>query len=253
MPPEALTPIFVPDTARLIRATSSAVAPPGPKPVAVLTKSARAASCKAAARFLIVVEQRCFENHFADRAAVHCGVDDGSDVAIDDVILAALERADVDDHVDFGRAIANRTARFERFGFAHVRPEWKADYRANFDRGTAEQTRAVPHVVWIDAHGSEAELFCFLAQLGDLIDSCIGTQERVVDVFCDFLGHGRPAATMRDAIGTEVDEAFDERGIDVRAAFAETARLGASVFAMAAGAAHQLRDAVGYALQICFG
>ncbi len=41
-PPAALTPISGPTTRR-IRATSAAVAPPGPNPVEVLTKSAPAA------------------------------------------------------------------------------------------------------------------------------------------------------------------------------------------------------------------
>ena len=67
--PKLSRPSPVPPRAR-ISATSCAVAPAGPKPVEVLTKSAPASfRQRAGHRLLIVVEQRGFENHLHDRAA----------------------------------------------------------------------------------------------------------------------------------------------------------------------------------------
>ena len=69
MPPAAFTPMPGPTTRRM-SATSWAVAPPGPKPVDVLTKSAPAGLGEGAGeRLLGIVEQRRLDDHFDDGAA----------------------------------------------------------------------------------------------------------------------------------------------------------------------------------------
>ena len=57
MPPAALTPSFFAATVRLISATSAAVAPPGPNPVEVFTKSAPA--------FMLSSQPRIFSSSFS--------------------------------------------------------------------------------------------------------------------------------------------------------------------------------------------
>ncbi len=81
MPPAAFTPSFFAATVRLIRATSATVAPPGPKPVDVFTKSAPAFMLNSQPRiFSSSFEQRRLEDHLADRPAVPAGLDDRPDV-----------------------------------------------------------------------------------------------------------------------------------------------------------------------------
>ena len=59
----------------------------------------------------------------------------------------ALERADVDDHVDLARALADRAPRLERLGLRRLRAEREADDAAHLDRCAAQQRRRLPHVL----------------------------------------------------------------------------------------------------------
>ncbi len=88
-------------TTRRMSATSAAVAPPGTKPVEVFTKSAAAAFASVhAVTFSSSVNNavsmmtllRTFDSRHARRH--------GENVALHEVQIARLQRADVDDHVD---------------------------------------------------------------------------------------------------------------------------------------------------------
>src|ERR1700742_5151479 len=96
------------------------------------------------------------------------------------------------------------------------------------------------NVIWVHAYRRKAELARFLAKLRHLIDGRIWSQQCVVDVLGDLFRYRRPAAAVGNAIGSEIDEAFDERGVNIRARFAEAARLGTGVVSLPAACAHQL-------------
>ena len=68
--------------------------------------------------------------------------DDGLDVALDDAKIAGLERADVDDHVDFARAVEDRALRLVALDVGGRRAERKSDDRAHPHAAAREQPRA---------------------------------------------------------------------------------------------------------------
>ena len=104
MPSEALTPQRPPATPR-ISATSAAVAPPAAKPVEVLMKSAPAwMAISDAAQLLFHGEQCGFQNHLEQRAVMVRNRGRGVNGVVDGLVVAALELADGDHHVQFARA-----------------------------------------------------------------------------------------------------------------------------------------------------
>ena len=154
-PPAAFTPMLSPTTRR-ISATSATVAPPGPKPVDVLTKSAPAAlasvqavtfsssvSSAASMITLLVTPQ-------ARQARGH-----RLDVLLDQPQIARLERADVDHHVDLGGAVEDRAARLVVLHVGGRRAQREADHRADADAGAAQLPRRQRHPRRVDAHRRE--------------------------------------------------------------------------------------------------
>ena len=78
-------------TTRRMSVTSATVAPPGPKPVDVLTKSAPAALVSVdAVDLLFVGEQRGLDDHLADDAVLAAGAGHGFDVLLDQPQVARL-------------------------------------------------------------------------------------------------------------------------------------------------------------------
>src|SRR6478672_1280433 len=92
----------------------------------------------------------------------------------------------------------------------------------------------------------EAKLAGFVADFGDLIEGSIRAKQGVVDVFGDVLGNRFAATAVRDAVGTQTDEAASEVRIELGAALAEAAGFGAGVprVAAAGGCAQELRNAI---------
>ena len=100
MPPAALTPRRLPTVAARRRA-SSTVAPPGPKPVEVFTKSAPASSASRHPRtFSASVSSDVLEDDLHGGSGGTRLPDDRLDVRDDRIALSSLEEADCDHHVE---------------------------------------------------------------------------------------------------------------------------------------------------------
>ncbi len=89
--------------------------------------------------------------------------------ALDQVEVLRLQRADVDDHVDFLRAVGDGALRLEGLDLGAVGPEREADDRADLDVRHPEHLRAERHVGRVDADRGETEAPRFLAERLDLV------------------------------------------------------------------------------------
>ena len=134
MPPEALTPNFGPTVSR-ISFTSSTVAPPVLKPVEVLTKCAPLSTTSRQARiFSSRREQAGFQDDL-HRPFVR-GLHHVAQFAQDIFVVAVLEPADVEDDIDFVRAIVDGRLGFKTFRIRRHRAQRKADDAGNLDART---------------------------------------------------------------------------------------------------------------------
>ena len=70
------------------------------------------------------------DDDLADRVAVDAILDHGLDVTQHERVVATLERADIEHHVDFPRPVTNRAPRFERFDLGLGGSQRRADNRA---------------------------------------------------------------------------------------------------------------------------
>ena len=98
---------------------------------------------------LVKVDERCnkaIDSPFQVNPAgfvIHSAVHEArADVARHPGEVASLERADVDNHIDLGRAISQRGLRLVYFRFRRCSPERESDHRADFDIRTAQEVRA---------------------------------------------------------------------------------------------------------------
>ena len=90
------------------------------------------------------------------------------DVALDHLQVARFQRADVDHHVDFPRAVVDGAARLVPFHVGGRRPEREADDRADTDARPRQQACGSCHPRRIDADGRKLELRRLAAQILDL-------------------------------------------------------------------------------------
>ncbi len=107
-------------------------------------------------------------------------------VAFDVFPVTAQRLADVDDHVDFHRAVAAGEFRLVTLGLGATVSVRKSDDRANEHAGTAQQFRRALHGVGFDANGRHAVFRGQLATVLQLLIGHCGVQERVVDHFGKF-------------------------------------------------------------------
>src|SRR6266404_2878286 len=82
------------------------------------------------AHFFVVSQQRGFDDHFAGDAVFMRDLDDRMNVVLDQTIVAALQRADINYHVDFARTIHDRSAGFVGFHIRQGRAQRKSNHRA---------------------------------------------------------------------------------------------------------------------------
>ena len=125
MPPEALTPNFGPTVSR-INFTSSTVAPPVLKPVEVLTKCAPLSTTSWQARiFCSSVSRQVSKMTFT--VPFVRGFHHVAQFAQNIFVVAVLEPADVEDDINFLRAVVNGRLGFKTFRVAGHRAEREAD------------------------------------------------------------------------------------------------------------------------------
>ena len=211
-PPAALTPIASPTTRR-ISMTSAIVAPPGPKPVEVLTKSAPAALVSVRRGDLFFFgQQRRFDDHLADDAVLAAWRGDGLDILLDQPQVARLERADIDHHVDLGGAVENRAPRFVLLHIRRRRAQRKTNDGTDAHAAAAQQPCAERDPCWVDAHRREVKLRRLATQFLNLGGGRVGFEQRVVDQ----AGHLAGAAT--GGVQTEPARAGSEDTAHLRGA-----------------------------------
>ena len=108
-------------------------------------------------------------------------------VALDVVPVTAERLAEVDDHVDLGRAVAAGQLGLVTLRLGGAVAMRKADDRADEHAGAAQQLRRALHRVRFDAHGSHAAFRGEPAAILQLLIRHRGMQERVVDHLCELL------------------------------------------------------------------
>ena len=124
------------------------------------------------------------------------GAVDRLDVALDDAQVARLERADVDHHVDFARAVEDRPPRLVALDVgASSRPAETRRPSRRRRRCPAAASRRRRHPGRVDADGGEPELRRLAAQLLDVLPRRVGLEQRVIDHRRDV----RPARRRRRA------------------------------------------------------
>ena len=104
----------------------------------------------------------------------------GSDLGEDVVIQAVLDPADVDDHIDLGRAVFHGVRRLEALGRRGVVAVWEADDRADGDFAVDVLRRAAD-VARRDADACATVLHAVVADGPDLRPGGGLAQQRVVD------------------------------------------------------------------------
>jgi hypothetical protein len=121
MPPAAFTPISGPTVFR-INATSDTVAPNGAEASRSLDEVGLGLLRQPRGDHLFLVgEEGGLEDDLGEGAFLASRFGDPRDIRSHEVVLAALESADVDDHVELGRAVAEGLSRFHRLDFRRVR------------------------------------------------------------------------------------------------------------------------------------
>jgi hypothetical protein len=160
---------------------SSAVAPPPPKPVDVLTKAAPAAFERAQAMTLLFVREFGGLEDDLDEHGLG-GVDDGADVHLDEGVVVVLHGADVEHHVDLAGAAADGLARLEGLGVGGHGAEREAHHGADRHAAALEELRHHAHVGRVHADAGEPVLAGFLGELEELLAGGLGLEQRMVDV-----------------------------------------------------------------------
>ena len=104
-----------------------------------------------------------------------------SNIVFDQAVIAALQGADVDDHVNFARAVHDRSARFVGFHVGQGRAQGKSDNGADGDTAALQLTGRYAHPGWIHADRSEVILGSFFAKTIDFAFRRVRFQKSVVD------------------------------------------------------------------------
>ena len=86
---------------------------------------------------------------------------------MDQIILFRLERAYVDDHVDFGGAVDDGLLGLEHFGGSGVRAKGKTDDRGDLNATAFEQVGTLFDKGGVDADSGKMIFASFLAQFFD--------------------------------------------------------------------------------------
>ena len=124
-----------------------------------------------------------------ERHRAACAVH-GVDVGLHVVGAAALQRADVDHHVDLAGARGDRGGGFKCLGGRQPGTERKADYRTDEHAGIGQLARGERHVRRIHADRVKAMLGRLAAEFADLRVARVGREQRVIDGLSE-LGVGK--------------------------------------------------------------
>ena len=117
-------------------------------------------------------QQRRFQNHFecniADRRA-HL-----ANFFRHHIPRAVFHSTDILHHIDFGRALRQRPARFRRFHRTAVRAVRKTDDRRHADAAAGKRLRRLSHAIRRDANGGEMIRLGFFTKRFDSAGTRVG-------------------------------------------------------------------------------
>ena len=86
-----------------------------------------------------------------------------ANVALDHRIITRLERADVDDHINFVCAIFDGLRGLKDLAFSRVRAKREADDRRDLHVRAVQELPAQADPIRVHAHGDETKLLCLVA------------------------------------------------------------------------------------------
>src|SRR5215213_1514615 len=151
---------------------------------------ARALRRETRAHLLLVREERSLDDRLHEHALAVRRLDHGAYVVLDRAVVAALQSADVYDHVYLARAVEHRAPRLVSLNVGERRAQREPDHRADRHARPAQHARRRLHPRRIHAHAREAVLRRLLAKARDVGLARLGLQERVID-------EARPVARRR--------------------------------------------------------
>jgi hypothetical protein len=134
---------------------------------------------RAADDLLLIAQHAGLEDHLhLGRAG---GADHPADVVGDGRVVAGLQGADVDHHVDLAGSVTDRLAGLEGLGPGRHGSQREAHHRADPDRAARQQRAAAGHVGAVDADSGEVEPARLLAELLEILGGGVGLEQGVVD------------------------------------------------------------------------
>ena len=110
------------------------------------------------------------------------GLGHSGDVGADRIVVAGLELADVDDHVDLGGAGGNHVSGLGGLGGGGHGAQRETDHGAGSDVGAGEVGRNARDPVTVHADAGGVQVLGLLAYAVDLLCSGIGLEQRVVHI-----------------------------------------------------------------------
>src|SRR5256714_13128721 len=142
---------------------------------------ARALRRQTRAHLLLVGQQGRLDDRLDEHALLVRRLDDRAYVVLDGAVVAALQSADVDDHVNLARAVENCTPGLVSLHVRQSRAQRKADDRAHGHARPAQDTRRLLHPSRVHAHARELVLRCLLAQTPYVRLARLWLQQRVIN------------------------------------------------------------------------
>ena len=135
----------------------------------------------AAADDLVLGQVRVLEDDLDDRPRGMGDVGHRPDVGLDALVLARAQPADVDDHVELGRAVADRPDGLEDLGLGPVRSVREADHGPDDDVGPGQELATERDVGRSAAHRRDLVPRRDGAAFPHVVERELGSQQRVVD------------------------------------------------------------------------
>src|SRR5439155_994178 len=104
------------------------------------------------------------------------------------IVIAVLQTPEIDDHVDFLRAVVDRGFGFEPLGVGVRRSERKADDRRHFYVAAVKQMASLNHPRSVYANSIEMVLARLGTEPFDVFRRGVRSEQRVVDIAGEVLG-----------------------------------------------------------------
>ena len=131
--------------------------------------------------FLIVIEQRGFENHFDDGASAMARRRNQRDFLLHGAVVVAAQCADVLHHVDLLRSGAQGGFGFAHFRFGGSCAERETNHGADLHFRSGQVGRGQGNPIRVHTNAGEIVLAGFGAQAQNVVARGFGPQQRVVD------------------------------------------------------------------------